>query len=46
MTDLDRQLLRAEFRTNYFLGRDDRSMFIFWSRIYYHLRRRVNKEVQ
>lgn len=46
MKPLDTQLLRAEYRTNYFLDRGDRSMFIFWSRIYYHLRRKANKEVQ
>jgi hypothetical protein len=39
--DLYRQLLRAEDRTNHFCNIGDQRMFMFWSRIYYYLRRKV-----
>jgi len=36
------QLLRAEVRTNHFLRKGDTKMVTFWSRLYYHLRRKVH----
>lgn len=43
MTDLHTQLLRAEQRTNHFKIIGDVKMFAFWSRVYYHLRRKLRE---